>query len=64
MSSRVPYWVHKRDQAYRDMAHMESERSLQDGIRQLEKENSELKDKIAKLENGLLVALNLLVKST
>ena len=63
MSSGVPYWVHKRDQTYRDMAHMDSERRLHDRIRQLEKENSELKEKIVKLENSFLIALGLLLKT-
>ena len=63
MSSRVPYWAHKRDQAYRDMAHMDSERRLDDRINQLEKENSELKQKIAKFENAFFIAMDLLLKT-
>lgn len=62
MSSRVPYWVAKRDQALSNRAHMDYERRLQDKIEQLEKENAELKKKIAKLENGFLKAMELLVK--
>ena len=62
MTNGVPYWVYKRDQAYRNMAHMDSERRLHDRIRQLEKENSDLRQKIAKMENALLTALDLLLK--
>ena len=62
MSSRVPYWVGKRDQALSNMAHRNYERQLQDRIKQLEKENSDLKKKIAKMENGFLLAMELLMK--
>ena len=62
MASRVPYWVGKRDQALRDSSHMDYERRLQDRIKQLEKENSDLKKKIAKMEDGFLKAMELLVK--
>lgn len=62
MSSRVPYWVAKREQAYSDMAHMDSERRLRDRIKELEKENAELKKKIAKMENAILIALDLVTK--
>ena len=63
MSSRVPYWVGKRDQALSNMAHMDYERRLQDRIRELEKENSDLKKKIAKMENVFFIALGLLLKT-
>ena len=62
MSSRVPYWVGKRDQALSNMAHRDYERRLQDRITELEKENSNLKKRIAKLENGFLLAMELLMK--
>lgn len=62
MSRGAPHWVHKRDQALRDSAHMNYERKLQDRIKELEKENSELKKKIAKMENAFLIALGLLTK--
>ena len=62
MSRGAPHWVYKREQAYRNMAHMDSERRLQDRIRQLEKENADLKKKIAKMENGFLIAMELLMK--
>lgn len=62
MSSRVPYWVHKREQALSNMAHMDYERKLQDKIRELEKENSDLKKRIAKMENAFLTAMDLLMK--
>ena len=57
-----PSWVYEREQAYSDMAHMDSERRLQDRIGELEKENAELKKKIAKMENAFLIAMDLLIK--
>lgn len=62
MSSGAPPWVYKRDQALRDIGHMDYERKLQDRITQLEKENSDLKEKIAKMENAFLTAMDLLTK--
>lgn len=44
------------------MAHMDSERRLHDRIRELEKENSELKNKVANMENAFFIALDLLLK--
>lgn len=64
MSSRVPSWVYKREKALSNIAHMDYERKLQDRIRLLEKENSDLKKKIAKLENALLLAMDLLLNVT
>ena len=63
MSRGAPHWVYKRDQALRDMAHADSERRLQDRIRQLERENSELKKKIAEMEDAFLKAVELLTKT-
>jgi hypothetical protein len=62
MSRGAPHWVYKRDQALRDSAHMSYERKLQDRITELEKENSDLKKKIAKMENAFLTAVDLLAK--
>ena len=62
MSRGAPHWVYKREQALRNAGHMDYERKLQDRIRELEKENSELKEKIAKMENAFLTAMDLLMK--
>ena len=62
MSSGAPSWVYKREQALRDISHRNYERQLQDKIKQLEKENSDLKKKITKMENGFLIAMELLLK--
>lgn len=45
------------------MSHRNYERKLQDRIRRLEKENSDLKNKIAKLEKAFLIAMDLLMKN-
>jgi len=63
MTSKVPYWIHKRDQASSDRAHMQYEGRLHDRIKELEKENSELKQKIEKTENAFFIALDLLLKT-
>jgi len=60
MSRGAPHWVYEREQALRDSAHMSYERKLQDRITELEKENAELKKKIAKMEKGFLTAVSLL----
>lgn len=44
------------------MFHRNYERKLQDRIRRLEKENSDL-NKIAKLEKAFLIAMDLLMKN-
>ena len=62
MSRGAPHWVYKREQALRDASHMDYERRLQDRIKELEKENSDLKKKIAKMENAFLIAMDLLMK--
>ena len=62
MSYGAPHWVHEREQALRDTAHADYERKLQDRISELEKENAELKKKIAKMENAFLIAMDLLMK--
>ena len=63
MTSKVPSWVYKRREALSNMAHRDYERQLQDRIRQLEKESSDLKKKIAKMENAFLIAMGLLMKN-
>jgi len=63
MSSRVPSWVYKQQQAISDRDHRNYESQLQGRISQLEKENSELKQKIEKMENAFFVALDLLLKT-
>ena len=62
MSRGAPHWVYKREQSLRDSAHMSYEGELQDRITELEKENSDLKKKIAKLESAFLTAVDLLMK--
>jgi uncharacterized protein YceH (UPF0502 family) len=62
MSHGAPSWVHEREQTYRNMAHIDSEKRLQDRIGELEKENAELKRKIAKMENVIIIALDLLTR--
>ena len=62
MGTRTPFWVYEQRQAISDMSHRNYESQLQDKIKQLEKENSELKEKIAKFENAFFVAMDLLVK--
>ena len=62
MANKVPFWVCKQREAISDMSHRNYERQLQDKIKQLEKENSDLKNKIAKMENAFLIAMSLLMK--
>ena len=62
MSRGAPHWVYEREQALRDTAHADYERKLQDRISELEKENDELRKKIAKMENAFLTAMDLLMK--
>jgi len=56
-------FVVTRAQASSDRAHVDYERRLQDRIKELEKENSDLKNKIAKMENAFFMALDLLLKT-
>lgn len=62
MGTKTPFWVYEQRQAISDMSHRNYESQLQDRIEQLEKENSELKEKVEKMENALLTALDLLLK--
>jgi len=62
LSYGAPHWVYEREQALRDTAHADYERKLQDRISELEKENAELKKRIAKMENAFLIAMDLLMK--
>ena len=62
MANKVPFWVYEQRQATSDMVHRDRERKLEDRIAQLEKENSDLKKKIAKMENAFLIAMDLLMK--
>lgn len=64
MSRGAPHWVYKRDQALRDTTHMDYERRLQDRIKELEKENSDLRNKIAEMETAFFTSLDLLLKNT
>ena len=57
-----PFWVSEREAALRESSYMSRENELQDRIKQLEKENSDLNKKIAKMENGFLIAIELLMK--
>jgi uncharacterized protein YceH (UPF0502 family) len=63
MSRGAPSWVHKREMALRDAYHQSSQKQLEDRISQLEKENLELKKKVESLENGFLIALDLLTRN-
>jgi cell division septum initiation protein DivIVA len=49
----APSWVYEQRKAISDMSHDSYEHQLQDRIRELEKENSELKRRIAELEQQL-----------
>jgi len=62
MSYGAPHWVYEQKQAASDRAHTDYEKKLQERISELEKENAELKKKIAKMENAFLIAMDLLMK--
>ena len=63
VGTKTPFWVYERRQAISEMSHRNYEGQLQDKIRQLEKENSDLKDKVEKLENAFFIAMDLLMKT-
>ena len=63
VGSKTPFWVYEQRQAISEMSHMNYESQLQDRIKQLEKENADLKNKIAKLEDAVLIAMDLLMKT-
>jgi len=63
MANRVPFWVYEQREAISEMSHRNYERQLQDRIRQLEEENSDLKKKIAKMEKAFFLAMELLTKN-
>jgi prefoldin subunit 5 len=48
--------------AYRELSHESAIRRLEDKISELEKENTELKERLEKLEHALSIALDLLLK--
>lgn len=62
MSYGKPSWVYEREASLREM-HRQSEVSrLQHRIKQLEEENSDLKKKVAEMENVVMVAMGLLLE--
>ena len=63
MGTKTPFWVYEQRQAISEMSHRNYESQLQDRIKQLEKENSDLKNRIAKLKNAFLIAMDLLMKT-
>jgi hypothetical protein len=63
MSNRVPYWVGvQQGRAHSDSVHSRVDFQLRGRITELEKENSELKNKLNKMENAFLLAIDLLMK--
>jgi len=48
--SGAPSWVYKREMAYHDMAHYDTESRLSSEINDLKKENEALKAKIKEIE--------------
>lgn len=63
MSNKVPYWVGlEQGRAHSDSVHSHVEFQLRERITELEKENSELKGKLAKMERAFFIAIDLLMK--
>jgi len=62
MANKVPFWVYKQRETLMEMSHRSTLESLQDRIKYLEEENSNLKNKIIDMENVLLITLDLLMK--
>jgi hypothetical protein len=62
MSYGAPSWVYERDISLLKTSHESEVSSLNYRIKELEKENSDLKKELAKLENVLFVAIDLLTK--
>lgn len=63
MSNKVPYWVGVRQGSARsDSIHRHYEIEFQNRIAELEKENSELKYKLEKVENAFFIVMDLLMK--
>lgn len=60
--SRKPFWVYEEEKSLMRMDHEDEISRLQDKIRKLEEENSDLKKKVAEMENTLLIAMSLLLK--
>jgi len=58
----APSWVYKREIASREMHHSDETRNLRQRVEELEKENAELKSKLEKIENAILISLELLTK--
>lgn len=60
MSSK-PFWVSEREKTLMSMSHRSETDKLQHRIKELEEENSDLKKKVAKMENAFLTAVDLLM---
>jgi uncharacterized protein YceH (UPF0502 family) len=60
---RTPSWVYEQRQAISDASHASTAHRLQDRIEELEKENADLKNRIEKLEDVLLIAMQLALKT-
>jgi cell division protein FtsB len=62
MGHGAPSWVYQQRQAISDASHDSTERRLQDRINELKKENADLKERIEKLQNAFLIAMDLALK--
>lgn len=62
MNYGKPSWVYEQEATLREISHRDETSRLRHRIEQLERENSDLKEEIAKMENTILVALDLLTK--
>ena len=60
--SGKPFWVSEQEKTYLEISHRSETDKLQHRIKELEEENSDLKEKIAKFENAFLTAVDLLMK--